>query len=145
MDYVRKFDQEIKSDTSQTDKYAFQNLDWSGQYLRNSLSADLLTKVLRELPITASGPEVFITTMHICLSDSYEALEETKKQLKTLKLSDFSGENVVNCCAQILMLAKCLDSAGAFEPNLLCAITRIFTLSTEKKLNSGLSRLIGRP
>ena len=117
-----------------------QNLDWSGQYLRNSLSADLLTKVLREIPITASGPEVFITTMHICISDSYEALEETKKQLKSLKLSDFPGENVVDCCARILMLAEQLDSAGAFEIDLLCAIARIFTLSSEKKFEFGQPR-----
>ena len=43
------------------------------------------------------------------------------------------GENVVDCCARILVLAERLDSAGAFEPSLLCTIARIFTLSTEKK------------
>ena len=132
---MKKTISQIKQNPDKVGKYILQNLDWSGQYLRNSLSADLLTKILKEISITATGTEVFITTMHICISDSYKTLEETKKQLKSLKLSDFPGKNVVDCCAQILMLAEHLDSAGAFETDLLCAIARIFTLSSEKIFN----------
>ena len=40
---------------------------------------------------------------------------------------------MVDCCAQILMLAEFLDLAGAFKTDLLCAIARTFTLSSEKK------------
>ena len=92
MDYFSKTVREIKEDAAKTDKFALQNHDYSGEYLRNPLSNDLLSKVLREIPITTSGPEVFITTMHICILKSYKALEETKGQLCSLKLDNFCNK-----------------------------------------------------
>ena len=51
-----------------------------------SVHPDLLTKVLRQVPITASGPEVFMATLNLCFSDSYDALEKTKSDLKAIML-----------------------------------------------------------
>ena len=76
--------------------------------------------------MNASGPKIYIAIMTVCFSDSFEALEETKAELRKIKLTDFPGENVVDCCEKILHLAERLDSAGEFYPNLLCAISKIF-------------------
>ena len=94
----------------------------------------MLKKVLREVPMNATGPEIYIAIMTVCFSDSYEALEETKAELRNMKLTDFPGENVVDCCEKILCLAERLDSAREFDPNLLCAIVRIFEHTSDKRL-----------
>ena len=84
--------------------------------------------------MTASGPEMYIAIMTVCFSDSYEALEETKAELRKMKLTDFAGENVVDCAAKILRLAERLDAAGEFEENLLCVIARIFEHTSDERL-----------
>ena len=69
----------------------------------------------------------------ICFSDSYDALEKTKDDLKALKLKDFPGENVPECSATILVLAEWLDSGGAFNDQLLCTIMRIYEGASDEK------------
>ena len=90
------------------------------------MSNTLLQKVLTMLPLTATGPEVFVSTMTIFLSDSYDTLEETLNHMKSLKLKSYPGENVTDCCAAILVDSERLESAGAFKPEHLGYITRIF-------------------
>ena len=89
---------------SETDQYVVHNLIWSGVYLMSTLSNILLQKVLTLVPLTTTGPEVFVATMTTFLSDSYDALEETMNQMKSLKLKSYPGENVTDCCAAILSL-----------------------------------------
>ena len=84
--------------------------------------------------MSASGPEMYVAIMTVCFSDSFEALEETKNELRKMKLTDFPGENVVDCAAKVLRLAERLDSAGEFDPNLLCAIARIFEHTSDERL-----------
>ena len=74
--------------------------------MRNTLHHELLAKVLRYVPITASGPEIFMSTVTVCFSDSYDALEQTKIELKTIKLKDFPGENVQDCVAKFLIYVR---------------------------------------
>ena len=59
-------------------------------------------------------------------------MEQTKEALKAIKLTDFPGENVQQCCTKILELSERLDSAGAFEANLICKIVRIFEQTSDK-------------
>ena len=101
---------------SDADQYVVQNLTWSGVYLRSTLSNTLLQKVLPLVLLTATGPEVFITTMPNFLSDSYDTLEETLTHMKSLKLKRYPGENITDFCAARLVDAERLESAGAFNP-----------------------------
>ena len=71
---------------SEVDQYIVQNLTWSGVYLRNTLSNDLLRKVLTLVPLTATGPEVYVATMTTIISNSYYSLVDTLKHMKNLKL-----------------------------------------------------------
>ena len=84
--------------------------------------------------MNACGPEFFVAILTTCFSDSYEALEPTKAELRKMKLTDFPSENVIDCSAKVLRLAERLDSAGKFEPNLLCSVTRIFEHTTDERL-----------
>ena len=84
--------------------------------------------------MNASGSEINIAIMTVCFSDSYEALEETKAELRKMKLTDFPSKNVVDCCEKILHLAERLDSSGEFDPNLLCALERIFEHTSDERL-----------
>ena len=73
LDYVKIHVQSLLKG-SDADQYVVQNLTWSGVYLRSTSSNTLLQKVLTLVPLTATGPEVFVATMTTFLSDSYDAL-----------------------------------------------------------------------
>ena len=63
----------------------------------------ILQKVLELLSMTATGSEVYISTMNKFLSDSYDDLEETLNHMKSLKLNIYTGDNVTDCYAEILV------------------------------------------
>ena len=63
-----------------------QNLTWSVAYLRITLSYDILQKVLKSVPLTATRHEVYVIIMNTVLSDSYASLKETLNHLKSIKL-----------------------------------------------------------
>ena len=111
---------------SEADQYVVQNLTWSGVYLRSTLLNTILQKVQTLVPLTATGPEVYVATMTTFLYDSYDALEETLNHMKSHKLKSYPGENVTDCCAAILVYAERLESSGAFKPEHLGYIIRIF-------------------
>ena len=94
-------------------------LTWSGVYLRSTFSKTLLHKVLTLVPLTETGPEVFLTTMTILIYDYYDSLQETLTHMKSLKLKSYPGENVTDCCTEILVDSERLDSAVAFKPDYL--------------------------
>ena len=54
----------------------------------STLSNTLLQKVTTLVPLTATGPEVFVATMTTFLSDSYNYLEETLNHMSLLKGSE---------------------------------------------------------
>ena len=111
----------------------FKNLKWSGVYLRSTLSNNILQKVLTLVPLTATILEVFVSTMNKFLSDSYDALDETLTHMKIVKLKIYPGGNVTYCFAAILVDAECLESAGAFNPEHLGYITRIFEDTSDSR------------
>ena len=132
MDYVKSHVQSLLKG-SEADQYVVKNLTWSGVYLRSTLSNTLLQKVLILVPLTATGPEVFVAIMTTFISDSYGALEETLNHIKSLKLKSYPGENVTDCCAEILVYAERLESAGVFKPEHLRYITHIFEDTSDSR------------
>ena len=93
LEYVKRHVQSLHKG-SEADHYVSQDLTWSGLYMRSTLSNTLLQKVLTLVPLTATGPEVFVVTMTTFLSNSYYALEEALTHMKSLKLKFYPGENV---------------------------------------------------
>ena len=72
-EHVKNHIEVLRKDETRADSYVIQNLNWSGQFLRNTLHHELLAKVLRYVPITASGPEfswllsLFASLIHMML------------------------------------------------------------------------------
>ena len=85
------------------------------------------------MPLTVTRPEVFVATITTFLSDSYDALEETLNHTKSLKPKKYSGENVTDCCAEILIDAELVESAGAFKPEHLGYIICIFEDTSDSR------------
>ena len=115
------------------DKYIIQNLTWSEVYLRSTFSSAVLQKVLQLLPMTATGPKVYVATMNTVIYDSYASLVETLNHTKSLKLKDHQGENITYFCDAILVDAKHLESTGAFKPEHPSYIIRIFEDTSDSR------------
>ena len=87
---------------------------------------DLLQKVMKLVPLTATVNEVYVATTPTVISDYYSSLEETLNHLNCLKLKNFPGENVAELCDAILVYDDRLESAEYFSLNHLGYITQIF-------------------
>ena len=92
----------------------------------STLSNTLLHKVLTLVLLTATKSEVFVATMIKFLSNSYDALEDTITHTKILKLNSYPGENITDCCDEILVDSERLESAGSFNPEHLGYTNHIF-------------------
>ena len=79
---------------SKADQYLVQNLVWSGVYLRRKFSNAIIQEVLTFVPLTSTRPEVYVSAMTTFFSNSYNDLEETVNNLKSLKINSYLGENV---------------------------------------------------
>ena len=115
LDYAKHHVRSIQK-RSKADQYVVQNMTWSVLYLMSTFSNTLIQKVLTLVPLIATGPEVFVSTMTKFLSDSYETLENNFTHTKSLKLKIYPGENVTDFCAEILVDSERLESYGAFKP-----------------------------
>ena len=85
------------------------------------------------MPLTATGPEVFVATMTTFLYNSYDALEETLTHMDILKLKIYPGENVTDLCASILVYSERLESDRSFKPEHIGYITHIFEYTSESR------------
>ena len=65
------------------------------------------------VPLTATGPEVYVATMITIISDSYYSLVETPNQIESLKLKDNQGGDTADCYDAIL---ENVDGLGVPEP-----------------------------
>ena len=63
--------------------------------------------------------------MFVYFYEWYEAMEQNKEYLKTIKFTDINGKNVIDFITRVLALDERLDSVGEFEPNMLCNIVNI--------------------
>ena len=85
------------------------------------------------MPLTATVPQVYVVIMTTFISGSYDALEETLNHMKSLKLKIYPGENVIDCCAAILVDADRLESSWDFKPEHLGYITHIFEDTSDSR------------
>ena len=92
------------------------------------------------MPLTATGPEVCVTTTNTAIYYSYVSLEKTLYHLRILKLKDHLVDNVVYLSAEILVYTENLESIGSFNPKHLIHITRIFENTSDIRLLRSLLR-----
>ena len=101
----------------------------------STLSNTLLQKVLTLVPLTATGPEVYVATMTTIISDSYYSLVDTLNHTNNLKLKDHSGRDVADCYDASLVNVESLESVGAFNPEHLDYIIRIFENNSDSRFH----------
>ena len=92
----------------------------------NNFSNYLLQKVLTFVPLTATGPEVYVATMTKFTSNYYYSLVDNLNHMDSLKLKDSPGGDVAYCCDAILVNVERLESARAFKPKHFGYIIIIF-------------------
>ena len=63
--------------------------------MMSTLSNTILQKVLTLVPLIATGPEVYASTMNTILSNCYYSLMDTLNHMKSIKLKDHPGGG---CC-----------------------------------------------
>ena len=62
--------------------------------MRSTLSYVILQKVMKLVPMIATGPEFYADTTTTVISNYYDYLEDILNHLKCLKLKDNLGDNV---------------------------------------------------
>ena len=77
------------------------------------------------MPLTATGPEVYVTTMTTIISNSYYSLVDTLNHTNNLELKDHQRSDAADCYDAILVSVESLESAGAFKPEHLGYIIHI--------------------
>ena len=85
--------------------------------------------------MTATGPEVYVSVITTALSNFYEYLMDTMNHMKSLKLKDYPGRNVTYFFDTILVDVERLESAGAFNPEHLGYIIRIFEETSDSRFH----------
>ena len=100
-----------------------------------TLLYDLLHKVLKLVPLIATGPEVYVTTMNKVILYTYSYLEETLNHVKCLKLKDHLEENSTYFCAAILVYAERLEGSEDFKNEHHGYITRIFENNSDPRFH----------
>ena len=90
------------------------------------------------MPLRATRTDIFVATITTFLFGSYDAFEENLTHMKIINLKTYLGENVTDFCAEILVDADCLESAGAFKPDHIGYITRIFEDTSDSRFFCGL-------
>ena len=78
------------------------------------------------MPLTATGPEVYVATMTTIIYNYYYSLVDTLNHIKNLKLKDHPGRDAADCYDTILVNVQSLESAGAFKTEHLGYIIHIF-------------------
>ena len=99
------------------------------------MSNDLLQRVLTLVPLTATGPEVYVAIMTTIISDSYYSLVDIINHTKSLKLKDNQGGDTADCYDAILENVEGLESAGALKPEHLGYIISIFENTSDSRFN----------
>ena len=87
------------------------------------------------VPLTATGPKVYVATINTVLSHSYDSFVKTLNHMNSLKLRDCSGENVVYCYYATLVDDERLESARAFNPGRLGYIICIFEDNSDSRFH----------
>ena len=112
---------------SYTDRYDLENLRLSGLALRDSLGADLYSRVPSLTGENASGPLIFKVAIDQVMFMNANMIRHLSNTLGSLKLKDIDGENVGKLGEQITQLAREIEGSGRPPSDLLNLVSRPYT------------------
>jgi hypothetical protein len=127
--------------------YTLQNLHWSEQKILNSLDPKLSAKVqerLRDIPVDErGGPLVLKLALDFIIDVGEEGLHSLNESIRTLKLTDFPGENVSKAASFLrgtLMVLKNCDAAPPMH-TLFTLLFSLFKTASTKDFSDYISTL----
>ena len=92
-------------------EYDLQNLTWTLELLENSCDRNLADKIQEDLVNVDSslecGPMFFYLMMKFIISSTEDAVTAMIEKIKTMKVSDFKGEDITLVTGQLKM-AQCI-------------------------------------
>ncbi|WP_317204331.1 hypothetical protein, partial [Janthinobacterium sp.] len=94
------------------DEYDKLNLKMSARMLRESLDVDMLKKLESDTSASATGPEVFAAIVNIHQQLSASAVRVLVMQLKAMRLTKESTENVETFADKVSDIAKRIEGTG---------------------------------
>ena len=130
---LQQYWDDILADNARSDRFIRDNLKWSGEYIRKTVSQPILERLLNETKTTTIGPVTLVALLRVIYSDGYDAIELLKQDLKKIEWTQFPGEDVEACCVSMMDICDRLDAADAFQQEFLCTMTCIFELSSERR------------
>lgn len=114
--------------------YHVENVKWSGQAILNSCTTELRSKMveaIRELPESEKGGPTYLMMMiRKIIATSDTALRGLTKKLETLKLTDYDGENVLDCVTFVRNAVKIMRDHASIPHDIKSIILEIFGATT---------------
>lgn len=123
----------IKKELNTCDTYHHSNLFNGGALIRNSLTARLLALVMTQVPVDATGPEMYVATMYAIFEEGFDSMQQLKDIFKKVNICSFAGENVININIRYKEIAARLYCGDAFDSELLVWQSRAYEQITEPR------------
>ena len=128
----------VKKGTAWYNKYGqtyhVENIKWSGQAILNSCTTELRSKMveaIREIPESEKGGPTYLMMMiKKIIATSDTALRGLTKKLENLKLTDYDGENVLDCVTFIRNAVKIMRDHDSIPHDIKPIILEIFGATT---------------
>ena len=91
------------------DKYDIDNLNAAREFLLSSIDPNMKKMINPFITDTTTGPEIWMRIVSEFQSTSIQRLDHVRKQLESVKLKQFKGENVKGYADHVSILCKDLD------------------------------------
>ena len=93
--------------------------------MRNSLDPSLLDNILKKTNVKYPGTVVLVE-ISVTLADvSFDTMEQCKRELRMINITDFPGDNSTECFLKIKSLYERLEGSGCWYHNFLVGINNI--------------------
>lgn len=105
----------------------------SGTFIYNSLTKSMqirLQTCFNDPRLGASGPVLWMALVEEVQSNSYQVYKQLVKEVESLALASFNGENVSDYCLKMKQKLETLSSAKQLPPDILLTIINAFTTSS---------------
>ena len=131
MDDVDEF---LNSD--ELDDYDRQNLQWSGQFLQDSVSLEMWGCIEPEVGASVNGLKILVAIIYQYQSSASATIRNLTNQLTELSLIATPGENVEQLCGTIHELASQIEGLGEAPRDLATLVAGRFLKSSTQAFSS---------
>lgn len=114
------------------DKYDKQNLNWSGEFLQDSISIELWTAIEPDMGLRLSGPRILAAVICQYRATASITIRNLMNQLMEMSLAKTPGENVETLSNKIFDTASQIEGLGEAPSDLASLVAARFLKSTSQ-------------